>query len=144
MTSLILQTTARALFHTILVFSLFLLFAGHNNPGGGFIGGLVAAAAIVLRYLAHGPDDARHKRALLDRASKRVIAGKSLTDYDDFARGVMRCIEDTIDRHGVPVGMLQAVVHGTTLATNALIQRRGARTGLIVTKGFRDALRLYA
>ena len=59
MTSLILQTAARALFHTIVVFSLFLLFAGHNNPGGGFIGGLVAAAALVLRYLAHGADDAR-------------------------------------------------------------------------------------
>jgi multicomponent Na+:H+ antiporter subunit A len=58
-TSLILQTAARALFHTIVVFSLFLLFAGHNNPGGGFIGGLVAAAALVLRYLAYGADDAR-------------------------------------------------------------------------------------
>ena len=57
MSSLILSTGARAVFHTILVFSLFLLFAGHNAPGGGFIGGLVAAAALVLRFVAEGPDD---------------------------------------------------------------------------------------
>jgi multicomponent Na+:H+ antiporter subunit A len=59
MTSPILQTAGRTLFHTLLVFSLFMLFAGHNNPGGGFIGGLVAGAALVLRYLAEGSDDLR-------------------------------------------------------------------------------------
>jgi N-methylhydantoinase A len=78
--------------------------------------------------------------ALLDRASKRVIAGKSLTDYEDFARGVIGCIEKTLAESGVPVAAVRAVVHGTTLATNALIQRRGARTALIVTRGFRDVL----
>ena len=57
MASLILQTASRALTHTIVVFSLFLLFAGHNNPGGGFIGGLVAAAALVLRYVAADAED---------------------------------------------------------------------------------------
>jgi len=55
--SLILTTSTRALFHTILLFSLFLLFAGHNDPGGGFVGGLVAGAALVLRAIAHGADD---------------------------------------------------------------------------------------
>ena len=59
MSSVILETGTRAVFHTILLFSLFLLFAGHNAPGGGFIGGLVAAAALVLRFVAHGPDDVR-------------------------------------------------------------------------------------
>lgn len=59
MTSIILETGTRAVFHTILVFSAFLLFAGHNAPGGGFIGGLVAAAAFVLRFVAYGPDDLR-------------------------------------------------------------------------------------
>lgn len=57
MSSLILQTSGRALFHTLVVFSVFLLFAGHNSPGGGFVGGLVAGAALVLRYVAEGPDD---------------------------------------------------------------------------------------
>lgn len=52
--SLILDTCLGAVFHTVLVFSLFLLFAGHNAPGGGFIGGLVAGAAFVLHYVAGG------------------------------------------------------------------------------------------
>jgi multisubunit Na+/H+ antiporter MnhB subunit len=52
--SLILETSIGVLFHTALLFSLFLLFAGHNAPGGGFIGGLVAGAAFVLRYVDGG------------------------------------------------------------------------------------------
>jgi multicomponent Na+:H+ antiporter subunit A len=50
--SLILDVGVRAVFHTTLVLSLFLLFAGHNAPGGGFVGGLVAGAAFVLRDVA--------------------------------------------------------------------------------------------
>lgn len=59
MKSMILETGTRAVFHTILLFSVFLLFAGHNAPGGGFIGGLVAGAAVVLRYVAYGAEDVR-------------------------------------------------------------------------------------
>lgn len=59
MTSLILQTGTRALFHTIVLFGVFLLFAGHNAPGGGFIGGLVVGAAIVLRYVAEDAEAIR-------------------------------------------------------------------------------------
>jgi multicomponent Na+:H+ antiporter subunit A len=55
-TSLILVTGMRAVFHTILLLSLYLLFAGHNLPGGGFIGGLIAAAAVVLLYLCVGAE----------------------------------------------------------------------------------------
>lgn len=57
--SLILGAGTRAVFHTTLVFSVFLLFAGHNAPGGGFIGGLVAGAALVLRYVAEGSEGLR-------------------------------------------------------------------------------------
>jgi len=57
--SLILDTTVRLVFDAALVFSLYLLFAGHNQPGGGFVGGLVAAAAIALRYIAGGIDEVR-------------------------------------------------------------------------------------
>ncbi|MGY1738329.1 Na+/H+ antiporter subunit A [Geodermatophilus sp. SYSU D00684] len=52
--SVVLEVVVRMLFHTVLVFSLYLLFAGHNAPGGGFAGGLVAGLALVLRYLAGG------------------------------------------------------------------------------------------
>lgn len=52
--SVILDTLLDMVFRTALVFSAFLLFAGHNAPGGGFVGGLVAATALVLRYVAGG------------------------------------------------------------------------------------------
>jgi multicomponent Na+:H+ antiporter subunit A len=52
--SVVLEVVTRLLFHTITVFSLYLLFSGHNEPGGGFAGGLVAGLALVLRYLAGG------------------------------------------------------------------------------------------
>jgi multicomponent Na+:H+ antiporter subunit A len=57
--SLILDTVTRAVFHTIWVLSLYLLFAGHNAPGGGFVGGLVGGAALVLRYAGAGSDGVR-------------------------------------------------------------------------------------
>jgi multicomponent Na+:H+ antiporter subunit A len=52
--SLILEVIVRILFHTMVVISLYLLFAGHNLPGGGFAGGLVAGMALVMRYIAGG------------------------------------------------------------------------------------------
>ncbi len=52
--SLALEVTARLIFPTIMVVSIYLLFAGHNAPGGGFAGGLVAGLALVVRYLAGG------------------------------------------------------------------------------------------
>lgn len=54
MQSLILSTAIRLLLPLLLLFSLFLLLRGHNEPGGGFVGGLVAAAAFALHSLAHG------------------------------------------------------------------------------------------
>jgi len=52
--SVILDVAVRAELHTLLLVSLYLLFAGHNQPGGGFAGGLVASAALCLRYVAAG------------------------------------------------------------------------------------------
>jgi multicomponent Na+:H+ antiporter subunit A len=52
--SVVLETAVRLVFHTVLVFGVYLLFAGHNQPGGGFVGGLVAGCAFVLRYAATG------------------------------------------------------------------------------------------
>lgn len=52
--SIILEVIVRVLFHTIIVVSIYLLFAGHNLPGGGFAGGLVAGMALVMRYVAGG------------------------------------------------------------------------------------------
>ena len=52
--SIMLEVIVRILFHTIIVVSIYLLFAGHNLPGGGFAGGLVAGMALVMRYVAGG------------------------------------------------------------------------------------------
>ncbi|UTT61700.1 Na+/H+ antiporter subunit A [Microcella humidisoli] len=52
--SILLEVVVRLTFHAIIVISLYLLFAGHNLPGGGFVGGLVAGLALVARYLAGG------------------------------------------------------------------------------------------
>lgn len=52
--AVILQVITRLLFHIIMLFSIFLLFSGHDNPGGGFAGGLVAGIALIVRYLAGG------------------------------------------------------------------------------------------
>ncbi len=52
--SMMLEVVVRILFHTIIIVSLYLLFAGHNLPGGGFAGGLVAGMALVMRYVAGG------------------------------------------------------------------------------------------
>lgn len=52
--SVIFEVGTRLVYHTMLIGSLFLLFAGHNLPGGGFAGGLLAGVALTMRYLAGG------------------------------------------------------------------------------------------
>lgn len=57
--SVIVDVVVRVVFHSALVLGVYLLFAGHNQPGGGFIGGLVVGAAFALRYVAGGIDAVR-------------------------------------------------------------------------------------
>ena len=73
MTSSILQTAARFLMPLLLLFAVFLLLRGHNQPGGGFVGGLVVAASFVLYSIAFGVAAAR--RALLVRPSTLLGVG---------------------------------------------------------------------
>jgi multicomponent Na+:H+ antiporter subunit A len=53
------DVSVRLVFHVVLMTSLWLLFAGHNQPGGGFVGGLLAGSAITLRYIAGGIEEVR-------------------------------------------------------------------------------------
>jgi multicomponent Na+:H+ antiporter subunit A len=53
------DVSVRVVFHALVMISLWLLFAGHNQPGGGFVGGLLAGSAITLRYIAGGIDEVR-------------------------------------------------------------------------------------
>ncbi|MFP4370087.1 MAG: Na+/H+ antiporter subunit B [Candidatus Kapaibacterium sp.] len=59
MKSLILSTGTRYLIPLLLIFAFFLLLRGHNEPGGGFVGGLVASTAYVLYGIAYGVNEAR-------------------------------------------------------------------------------------
>ena len=78
--------------------------------------------------------------ALADRDGGRLAIAKVLTDHGDVSRGVMSGLRTILTESGVSPGDVDAVVHGTTLATNALIERRGVDTALLVTRGFRDIL----
>jgi multicomponent Na+:H+ antiporter subunit B len=60
MSSIILRTAARTLQPVLLLYAVFLLLVGHNEPGGGFVGGLVASAAVSLYAITHGVKTARH------------------------------------------------------------------------------------
>jgi multicomponent Na+:H+ antiporter subunit B len=74
MNSIILRTAARFLIALLMLFSIFLLLRGHNEPGGGFVGGLVAAAAYILHALAF---DVSATLAAL-RVAPRMLIGTGL------------------------------------------------------------------
>ena len=69
-----LDTTVRLVFAVVAVASLYLLFVGHNQPGGGFAGGIVAGSAIALRYLSGGIDSVR----ALSRGQPWLVLGAGI------------------------------------------------------------------
>ena len=77
-----------------------------------------------------------------DPATGRADIWKESTTPDDPTRGVMAGIRHLLRVHDMPPASIGRVVHATTLFTNALIERKGARTGLITTQGFRDTLEI--
>ncbi len=79
---------------------------------------------------------------LVDEATGAARVGKLLTTPKDPAQGVETGIVRLLDEMGVPAGTVGRLIHGTTLATNAVIEKKGARTGLLTTEGFRDALEI--
>ena len=68
--------------------------------------------------------------------------GKVLTSTDDPSRAVEEGLADTLSRFGVTADEVQHLIHGTTLVTNAMIERKGAKTALLTTQGFRDAVEI--
>ena len=71
-----------------------------------------------------------------------VAVGKTLTTHGEPAAGVEDVLRRTLADNRLDPGKVRGVVHGTTLVTNALIERRGPRTALIATEGFRDVLEM--
>jgi N-methylhydantoinase A len=72
----------------------------------------------------------------------RVWLAKHLTTPDEPARAVRAGLDDLMGRTGIAGSELHVVIHGTTLITNALIERRGATTALVTTDGHRDVLEM--
>lgn len=77
---------------------------------------------------------------ILDQGSGRLAVGKVLTSFPDPSQGVLQGARELLAREGIAAGSIIHIIHGTTLVTNTLIERKGARTALVTTEGFRDAL----
>jgi N-methylhydantoinase A len=75
---------------------------------------------------------------VLDEATGRVATTKALSTPHDLLEGVLRCV----DQAGVDLRDGRLVIHGTTVAINAVLERTGARTALVTTEGFRDVLEI--
>jgi N-methylhydantoinase A/oxoprolinase/acetone carboxylase beta subunit len=75
---------------------------------------------------------------LADTVSGRTLIHKLPTTPDDPARGVIAGIVELCERDGVPRQAIDHVLHGTTIGTNAVLEHKGAVTGMITTAGYRD------
>src|SRR5712664_3484968 len=72
----------------------------------------------------------------------KLTSVKVLTTPRAPEEGVLTGMDEVLKQSGIKPGELGLIIHGTTLATNAIIERKGAKTALIVTEGFRDVLAL--
>jgi N-methylhydantoinase A len=77
-----------------------------------------------------------------DDATGRVVLHKVSSTPANPARAIIDGLGDLSRRHGVDLAALTRLSHGTTIATNALIQRRGGKVALVVTEGFRDLIEI--
>src|SRR5438270_8520692 len=72
----------------------------------------------------------------------RIVTAKAPTTPDDQSEGVIAAIEAVLARAGTSANSVQRFAHGMTVATNALLEGRGARTALVATQGFTDLIEL--
>jgi N-methylhydantoinase A len=77
---------------------------------------------------------------LVDAGSGETRVGKVLTTPGNPAVGVQNALEGELRTGNIAPGDLGTIVHGTTLVTNAVVERKGAPTALLVSEGFRDVL----
>ena len=71
-----------------------------------------------------------------------MVSTKVLTTYKAPEDAIIEGMHITCEKAGINANKIEQIIHGTTLATNALIERRGAKTALITTKGFRDVIEM--
>jgi len=71
-----------------------------------------------------------------------VRTHKVASTPDDYGRGIVRGIDELASQSGIALGAIDGVVHATTVATNTILELKGARTALVTTAGFRDVLEM--
>ena len=79
---------------------------------------------------------------VLDDSSGRFMVGKALTTPHDPSLAVERVLLETLTLANIEARDVQQIIHGTTLVTNAIIERKGSPTALLATSGFRDAIEI--
>ena len=79
---------------------------------------------------------------LYDGDSGRLVVEKVPSVPVDPSRGILDGVQRILTRAGIAATDVEYLAHGTTVATNTLLQRNGARTGLVTTRGFRDLLEI--
>jgi N-methylhydantoinase A len=79
---------------------------------------------------------------LLDESNGILYFGKTLTTYPGPTLGILNGVNELLQQHGKHMSEVTTLVHGTTLVTNAVIERKGAKTALLTTKGFEDVLEI--
>jgi N-methylhydantoinase A len=79
---------------------------------------------------------------ILHPDSGSFSVGKRLTSTANPAQAVIEVIREMLERDDIPPSSMGKAIHGTTLVTNLIIERKGATTGLLTTRGFRDALEI--
>jgi len=123
MNSIILRAGARYLVGLLLLFSVYMLLRGHNEPGGGFIGGLIGATGFVLYAIASGTGDAR--RALRLAPETLAVAGLGIALLaglaaalfaDAFFTGQWLFLGATDESKGLPLSTVLVFDIGVYLA----------------------------
>jgi N-methylhydantoinase A len=79
---------------------------------------------------------------VFDDATGSFAVGKTLTTPRDPSQAVETLVLETLERESIAASDVQQLIHGTTLVTNAIIERTGARTALFATQGFRDSIEI--
>jgi N-methylhydantoinase A len=79
---------------------------------------------------------------VFDDATGSFAVGKTLTTPRDPSQAVETLVLESLEREGITLASVQQLIHGTTLVTNAIIERTGSHTALLATLGFRDSIEI--
>ncbi len=79
---------------------------------------------------------------IFNDATGSFAVGKTLTTPQDPSQAIETLLRDALSREKIATTDVQQLIHGTTLVTNAIIERKGSRTALLATHGFRDSIEI--